>query len=89
MQPKDSPGHTSFRWTSHLYPLQIWIVYCTNETTLPGLGMLWFDEVGIYNILYFSKIKEKHDVRYYRDENIFAVLKPMHEVLFNTRVGGI
>ena len=51
--------------------------------------MLWFDEVGIYNILYFSKIKEKHDVRYYHDENIFAVLKPMHEVLFNTRVGGI
>ena len=30
---------------------------CTKETTLPGLGMLWFDEVDIYNILSFSKIK--------------------------------
>ena len=42
--------------------------------------MLWFDEVGIYNILYFSKIKEKHDVRYYHDENIFAVLIVTHIV---------
>ena len=51
--------------------------------------MLWFDEVGIYNILYFSKIKEKHAVRFYHDENICAVLKPLHEVLFNPRVGAI
>ena len=51
--------------------------------------MLWFDEVGISNIISFSKIKEKQDVRYYHDEYIFTVLKPIHEVLFNPRVGGI
>ena len=61
---------------------------CTKETTLSGFGMLWFDEVGISNIIYFSKIKEKHNVRYYHNEDIFAVLKPMHEVIFNPRVGG-
>ena len=40
---------------------------CTKETTLPGFGMLWFDEVGISKILSFIKVKDKHDVRYYHD----------------------
>ena len=62
---------------------------CTKEITLPGFGMLWFDKVGISNIIYLINSKDKHDVRYYHDEDIFAVLKPMHEVLFNPIVGGI
>ena len=61
----------------------------TKETTLPGLGKLWFDEIGIYNILSFIKAKEKHGVWYYHDEYIFTVLNPIHAVLFNPRVGGI
>ena len=50
--------------------------------------MLWFYKVGISNIIYFSKIKEKHNVRYYHDEYIFTLLNPMHGFLFNPRVGG-
>ena len=61
----------------------------TKETTLPGFGMLWFGEVGISNILYFSKINDKHDVWYYHNEDILAVLKHMHEVIFNPRLWGI
>ena len=41
---------------------------CTKETTLPGFGMVWFDEGGISTILYFSKFKDKHNVRYYCEE---------------------
>ena len=62
---------------------------CTKETTVPVFRMLWFDEVGISNILSFRNIKDKQDVLYYHDRYIFVVLKPMHEVLFNPRMGGI
>ena len=62
---------------------------CTKETTVPVFRMLWFDEVGISNILSFSNIKDKQDVLYYHDRYISAVLKPMHEVIFNPRMGGI
>ena len=83
-----------FQDIRHAYGRHIFIHFsdrlwnCTKETTLIGFGMLWFDEVGISNIIYFSKIKEKHNVWYYHNEDIFAVLKPMHEVIFNPRVGG-
>ena len=60
----------------------------TKETTLPGFGMLWFDEVGISNTLSFIKVKEKNYVRYYHDEYIFTLLNPMHGFLFNSIVGG-
>ena len=35
LQPEDSPGHTSCRWTSNLHPLQLWIVelHQGNHTT--------------------------------------------------------
>ena len=51
--------------------------------------ILWFDEGGIYNVLYCIKVKEKHYIQYYLDDNISEVLKPMHKVFFNTSVGDL
>ena len=51
--------------------------------------MVWFDEGGMSNILYFIRFKDKHNVRYYCDEYISEVLKPTHKVFLNTSVGGI
>ena len=62
---------------------------CTKESNLPGFGMVWFDEGGISNILYFSNFKDKHNVRYYCDEDIYEFLKPTHKVFLNTSVGGL
>ena len=60
---------------------------CTKETTLPGFGMVWFDEGEICNILYFSNVKDKHNVRYYCDEDISEVQNLIHKVFLNTSVG--
>ena len=87
LQPEDSTGHMPCRWRHIFIHFRSVLWNCTKETTLPGFGMLWFDEVGISNILSFIKVKEKHGVRYYHDEEIFAILKPIHEVLFNPRGG--
>ena len=48
----------------------------------------WSFRVRRCNVLSFININNKQDVLYYHDEYIFVVLKPMHEVLFNPRVGG-
>ena len=37
----------------------------------------------------FSKTKKEYGPRYYQYEDVFAVLKPMHEVIFQPREGGL
>ena len=54
---------------------------CTREATLPGFGVVWFNEGGIANILSFSKFNKYYDLQYYHDDDVFAVLKPTHRVI--------
>jgi hypothetical protein len=43
---------------------------------LPGYGLVWYDPVGIANIVSLSKLKEKYHVLFNSDSNIFVVTKP-------------
>jgi hypothetical protein len=43
---------------------------------LPGYGPVWYDPVGIANIVSLSRVREKYDVSFNSDHNIFVVTKP-------------
>jgi hypothetical protein len=44
--------------------------------TLPGYGLVWYDPVGIANIVSLSRVREKYHVSFNSDNNIFIVTKP-------------
>jgi hypothetical protein len=43
---------------------------------LPGYGLVWYDPVGIANIVSLSRVREKYHVSFNSDNNIFVVTKP-------------
>jgi hypothetical protein len=43
---------------------------------LPGYGPVWYDPVGIANIVNLSRVREKYHVSFNSDHNIFVVTKP-------------
>jgi hypothetical protein len=43
---------------------------------LPGYGPVWYDPVGIANIVSLSRVWEKYHVSFNSDHNIFVVTKP-------------
>jgi hypothetical protein len=52
----------------------------TNVTSemgiLPGYGLVWYDPVGIANIVSLSRVREKYHVSLNSDHNIIVVTKP-------------
>jgi hypothetical protein len=44
--------------------------------TLPGYGLVWYDPVGIANIVSLSRVREKYHISFNSDNNIFVVTKP-------------
>jgi hypothetical protein len=44
--------------------------------TLPGYGLVWYDPVGIANIVSLSRVREKYHVSFNSAHNIFVVTKP-------------
>ena len=51
---------------------------------------MWYDDKGIINILYMSKVKNKVQVRYYSTTpNIFFMTKPDEEVYFHQGLTGL
>jgi hypothetical protein len=44
--------------------------------TVPGYGLVWYDPVGIANIVSLSRVREKYHVSFNSDNNIFIVTKP-------------
>jgi hypothetical protein len=43
---------------------------------LPGYGPVWYDPVGIANIVSLSRVREKYNMSFNSDDNIFVVTKP-------------
>ncbi len=43
---------------------------------LPGYGLVWYDPVGIANIVSLSRVREKYHVSFNSDQNVFVVTKP-------------
>lgn len=43
---------------------------------LPGYGPVWYDPIGIANIVSLSRVREKYHVSFNSDQNIFVVTKP-------------
>jgi hypothetical protein len=43
---------------------------------LPGYRLVWYDPVGIANIVSLSRVREKYHVSFNSDNNIFVVTKP-------------
>ena len=60
------------------------------EATLPGFGIIWFDNRCTANILYLSKAKNMYRVMYDGSEgNQFIMVMPKREVLSNDIHNGI
>jgi hypothetical protein len=43
---------------------------------LPGYGLVWYDPVGIANIVSLSRVREKYHILFNSNNNIFVVTKP-------------